>query len=64
MKAARMMMKTAMKVAERMRYSKPVRGAQLPARHGPLQRLLEVTHRSPLCACGATAASEGTVLEC
>ena len=36
-------MKTAMKVAERMRYSNPARGAQPPARHGPLQRLLEVT---------------------
>src|SRR2546427_495543 len=30
--------------------------------HGPLQRLLEVTHRSPLCACGPAAASQGEIV--
>jgi hypothetical protein len=38
--------------------SSSARGAQPHASHGPLERLLERTHRLPLCAPRAGAASQ------
>jgi hypothetical protein len=41
--------------------SSGARGSEPPTPHGPLQRLLEGTHMTALCACGAPPASEGNI---
>ncbi len=61
-KAAKMMMKTAMMVAERMCYSKTLAAPNHRRSTARSKRGLEGTQQVALCACGVAPASEGNIV--